>query len=301
MGKRVVHLNAVSDCVLLSFYPEHAQRIYLSKKQAELRKSFPESSRLVFIYETAPVAALTGAFTVKEAIKTSVPRAVALAAAAGIGASRAATYYGDRENGWVIKIGIAVKFHRPITLGELKERDHYFTVPQTFAYLNRFEGLTQELLFRLQRESESAVTLRPLSERNRDTFEKLVRSEIGSAYEDIDEDFLNQTMEETVGLESAFSTKAKYVLEAVWRGHAIGFTVLTKKTYGAWKSGPTILLPEFRGFGFGQTLRKKIQEFCIKRRAIGIYCTCAESRPAVVSYLLTSGMMFQARLREHLS
>jgi hypothetical protein len=36
------------------------------------------------------------------------------------------------------------------------------------------------------------------------------------------------------------------------------------------------------------------------RGARSIYCTCAETRPAVVSYLLNSGMLVQARLRSHL-
>jgi predicted transcriptional regulator/GNAT superfamily N-acetyltransferase len=253
------------------------------------------------MYETAPISALTGAFSVKEAIKTSVPEAVALAAAEGVDISRAATYYGERESGWVVRIGLSVRFRHPITLSELKDRDHYFTAPQTFAYLSRFEGLTQDLLYTFQAESQSAIILQQLSEENRNTFIRLVRSEVGSAYEDIDDDFLNQILDDNIGLESAFSTRGKYVLEAVWGEHIIGFTVLTEKIYRAWKSGPTILLPEFRGFGLGQALRKKIQEFCVERGAIGIYCTCAESRPAVVSYLLNSGMVFQARLREHLS
>lgn len=77
--------------------------------------------------------------------------------------------------------------------------------------------------------------------------------------------------------------------------------MLTAKTYGAWKSGPTILLPEYRGLGFGQSIRKCIEAYCVRQGAIGIYCTCAESQPATVSYLLNYGMKFQARLQEHLS
>jgi predicted transcriptional regulator len=294
-------VNRFSDCILLSFYPEHAERIYLGEKRAELRKSFPGSAKIIFIYETAPVSALTGAFIVKEAIKTSVDQAIAIAIAAGVGASRAEKYYAGREYGWIIKIGLAVKFSRTFQLAELKFKNHYFSVPQTFSYLSRTEGMTQELLSAFQKESEAAVRLRPLSSENLAVFEKLVLLEVGNAYEDIDQDFLTQILDEKVVLRSAFSTRAKHVLEVVWGDQLMGFTVLTAKSYGAWKSGPTILLPGYRGLGFGQTIRKRIEEFCIERGAIGIYCTCAESQSATVSYLVNYGMRFQARLNEHLS
>lgn len=294
-------MNVASDCILLSIHPANAKKVYLGHKRAELRKSFPPSARFVFLYETAPVSAVTGAFLVKEAIKTSVQDAVSLASANGVEASRAANYYGDRENGWVIRIGNVVNFRASIPLSTLKERDHYFSIPQTFAYLARFEGLTQELVGTLIRESSSQVKLRPLTLENRGRFESLVKDEVGGSYEDIDEDFLLQVLNGNLGLESAFSTRGKKVFEALWGDDVVGFTVLTEKTYGAWKTGPTILLPEFRGFGLGQALRERIECYCAKRRAIGIYCTCPDSRPAVVSYLINSGMVPQARLRKHLS
>src|SRR6266849_4360642 len=96
--------DSLSDCLMLSFYPEHAERIYLGEKRAELRKTFPGSAKIVFIYETSPVSALTGAFWVKEAIKTSVKEAVVLATASGVGTSRAESYYAGRDYGWIIKI-----------------------------------------------------------------------------------------------------------------------------------------------------------------------------------------------------
>lgn len=296
-----MNVDGMSDCLLLSLYPEHAEQIYLGEKRAELRKSFPGSAKFVFIYETSPVSAVTGAFLVKEAIKTSVEEAVVLATASGVGTSNARKYYAGHEYGWVIKIGPVVKFPRPFQLAELKLKNHYFSVPQTFSYLNRSEGVTQELIGALQQESEKAISLRLLSSVNRSGFERLVLSTVGNAYEDIDNDFLNQVLDRKVGLRGAFSTKEKTVFEVLWSDQLIGFTVLTAKTYGAWKSGPTILLSEYRGLGFGQTIRKCIEEYCLRHRAIGIYCTCAESQPATVSYLLNSGMMFQARLQEHLA
>lgn len=210
-----MNLDALSDCLLLSFYPEHAERIYRGEKRAELRKSFPGSAKIVFIYETAPVSALTGAFLVKEAIKTSVEEAVILATAGGVGASSAEKYYAAREYGWVIKIGPVVKFSRPFQVAELKFKNHYFAAPQTYSYLNRSEGLTQELICALQKESERAISLSSFSTENRPAFERLVLSTVGNDYEDIDEDFLNQILDQNVGLKAAFSTKKKTVFEVV--------------------------------------------------------------------------------------
>jgi hypothetical protein len=130
---------------------------------------------------------------------------------------------------------------------------------------------------------------------------QLIRSEVADVYEDIDDDFVEQTLTKQTTESAAFSTRAKHVLQARWDKETIGFTVLTEKSYGAWKSGPTILVPLFRGLGLGQLLRKAIRQYCASHDAISIYCTCPADRPAVVSYLLAAGMQFQARLRQHLS
>lgn len=291
----------LSDILLISLHPEHAARIYLGEKKAELRKTFPGSTKIVFVYETAPVSALTGAFWVKQAIRTSVQEAITLASAGGVGVASAEKYYEGHEYGWVIQIGNVVKFKRPLQLIELKSRNHYFAIPQTFLYLKRSEGLTQELMHTLQMEWQSALQLKPLSDANKGYFEELVTSTVGGAYEDIDRDFLDQVLDRRVGSQAAFSTREKSVLEMLWGNELIGFTVLTEKVYGGWKSGPTALLPQYRGLGFGQSIRRLIEEYCVRRGAIGIYCTCAESQPATVSYLLNNGMRFQARLGEHLA
>lgn len=290
-----------SDLVMLSIRPDHASQIFTGDKRAELRKSFPPGTRVVFLYETLPVSAVTGAFVVREAVRAPVPDAVALAEAHGVDRARAQSYYGERSNGWVVRIGLAARFDAPVRLDEMRRLDHYFSVPQTFAYLERSEALAQTLLARLVDGSKRLVSLRPMSDNARGRFESLMLSEVGDAYADIDDDFVDQVLREAVGLRAAFSTKGKHVLEAVWGDEVIGFTVLTEKWFGAWKSGPSILLPEYRGFGLGQVLRARIEDYCTARRAIGVYCTCSESKPQVVAYLLNSGMKFQARLREHLS
>lgn len=54
--------------VILSIKPKWAELIYLGKKTIEWRKSFPKADNIekVFLYETAPVKAITGFFTLQE-------------------------------------------------------------------------------------------------------------------------------------------------------------------------------------------------------------------------------------------
>ena len=290
-----------SDLLLLTIRPEHAAQIYSGQKRAELRKSFPANARIVFLYETEPVGAITGAFTVLKALQASVSQAVELAAEHGVDPDRAETYYGDRDKGWVVRIGLSVRFETAIRRDELRRRDHYFNVPQTFSYLDRFEGLTQFLMDRFVDASSKNVHLRPITEESRGAFEKLMLTEVGADYDDIDDDFVSQVLNEGVGLRAAFSTTAKHALEAHWGPHVIGYTVLTQKSFGAWKTGPSILLTEYRSLGLGQAVRHAIRKYCVEHGALSVYCTAADTKPTVVSYLLNSGMQFQARLREHLA
>lgn len=294
-------MKTSSNYVLLSIQSEHAERIYAGEKKAELRKSFSEDARIVFLYETAPVAAITGAFLVGHAKKTGVAEAVEIAERNGVAKDRALEYYGTRDKAWVITVSSAVKFGHPIPLSDLRVRDHYFSVPQTFAYLNKYEALTQDLLSVLRIHIDKELSLRPLSEKHRTILGTLIRSEIGQNYEDIDDDFVHQVLDVETSTKSAFSTRNKRVLEFVWREELMGFTVITEKVHGSWKTGPSILLPAFRGAGLGQEMRRVIEDYCRHRGARAVYCTCSDSQPLVVSYLLNSGMHLQARLRGHLS
>lgn len=289
----------VSDCILLSIQPTHARRIYAGDKRAELRKSFPSSARIVFLYETSPTSSITGAFIVQEAVQTGIPEAVIRASAAGVDPERALTYYGQRNSGWVVMVGVAIEFDRAFPLTYLRGKDHYFSPPQTFRYLSREEGITQELFGEVARSGTSRLVLEPLDHEK--AFSTLVKREVGSSYDDIDDDFVRQIINPAIGRRAAFSTLNKYVLQARLANVVIGYTVLTEKKYGAWKSGPTILLPDYRGFGLAQALRRSIRIFCQERHALSIYCTCADSKPSVVSYLLNAGMAFQARLSSHLA
>lgn len=55
---------------LMSIKPKWAQELYREKKTVEFRKSSPPLNSLVFLYESAPVRAVTGCFQV-QAVFTS--------------------------------------------------------------------------------------------------------------------------------------------------------------------------------------------------------------------------------------
>lgn len=293
-------MKVQSDYVLLSIQSDHATAIYRGDKKAELRKSFTSQAKVVFLYETAPVSAVTGAFIVRESFKTSVTEAAKIAQQCGVPEDRALLYYGDRQNGWVIAISFAIKFGEPIPIADLRTRDHYFLPPQSFLYLSKYEGLTQDLIAVLRSHLHNSLKLRALSAARRESISSLIRAEIGSNYEDIDDDFVHQVMDERAGADAAFSTVQKRVLEFVRGDELIGFTVVTIKQHGAWKTGPSVLLPHYRGIFLGQELRQVVESYCKREGARSIYCTCSSSQPSVVSYLLNSGMQLQARLKGHL-
>lgn len=58
--------------IVLAIHPQHARKIYAGEKTAELRRASPvHRIHLVFIYETAPVSAITGMMLVSEVSRAS--------------------------------------------------------------------------------------------------------------------------------------------------------------------------------------------------------------------------------------
>lgn len=294
-------MTSSSPWVLLSIQREHARRIYSGEKKAELRKSFSVDARCVFLYETAPVSSVTGAFIVRSAGRLGIEDILGAVGRYGVTKQRARKYFGGRKYGWMISAGPVVRFREPIEIAMLRQLDHCFRVPQAFAYLRKFEAVTEHLRARFVEEIARSVTLSRLRRTNVDLFGDLIRREVGSNYDDIDEDFVSQVLSGNLARKRAFSTQRKQLLELQWKKEVLGFAVITQKAHGSWKTGPSILLPQYRGIGLGQMLRQKVETYCARAGARAIYCTCSAAQPEVVSYLLNAGMQFQARLKEHLA
>ena len=61
--------------VILSIHPKYAKAIYEGRKHWEFRKAPPPLFREMYVYESAPVSAVTGTITFSESV-TGVPLAV---------------------------------------------------------------------------------------------------------------------------------------------------------------------------------------------------------------------------------
>ena len=288
------------DLALISIKPEHAKQIYAGEKRAELRKSFGSAIRIIFMYETAPVSAVTGAFLVGRLENLPVGELLDLVGEYGVPSERARAYYGKRNTGWVITVRSAVKFKREIPLSKLQSINHQFAPPQSFAYVSLGDSTGQTLHDALLASMESRLAVRPIAHGNKERFAQEIRETVRRSYDDIDEDFIGQVVDPEIGVDAAFSTLRKHIVEVRLGDQVIGFSALTEKAHGSWKTGPTILLPDFRGLMLGGVLRRKIEMFCKSRGAVAVYCTCASNSAPVVAYLLNSGMQIQARLRRHL-
>lgn len=291
------------DHLLLPIKSEHALNIYEGAKRAELRKSFTcSSSPIIFLYEVSPIGAVTGFMVSSKRLNLPVEECVAHAAQLGINEQRSAAYYGNREKGWVIEIEEAFRFGEPIKLRELQEINHYFRVPQGFGYLNKYDALTHRLVEALQDFFRNSVSLkRCRTKADMLLFKELIFSTVGMSYEDIDDDFVQQNLDAGLEDKAAFSTKEKRVLAISVHSINIGYTVVTLKKSCAFKTGPTVLFPKFRGLGVGTIIRLGIEEYCKKNGAFKVYCTCPVDKPHIVSYLLNSGLRLEAVLSRHLS
>jgi hypothetical protein len=99
---------------------------------------------------------------------------------------------------------------------------------------------------------------------------------------------------------AGFFTKKKEVLSIYdERRKCVGFTTLTYKSGECVKTGPTILLQQYRRAGYGQATRKAIEERVRKLGVRKIYCTCPETSEDTVQYLLASEMRIEAHLERH--
>lgn len=293
----------MADHILISIRSEHSNSIYEGIKKAELRKSFSSTgSSIVFLYEVAPVAAVTGFIVTSETVHGSVDECVARATELGVPRERSVAYYGKRQKGWVLEIAFAKRFSAPVSLKELQQINHYFRVPQTFGYLNKYDALTQKLISSLHEALRRAFRVKKVRSKNDlFPFRQMIMETVGESYQDIDDDFLQQNLDAPQQEDASFSTSEKRVLAIMADSFVIGYAVVTVKKTKCFKTGPTVLVKAFRGMGVGTLIRQEVEKYANKLGAIKLYCTCPINRPSIISYLLNSGMQLEAVLNKHLS
>lgn len=296
-----------SSALLLSIKSEHADRIFNGSKHYELRKVLPkEKFGRVFLYETRGIG-VVGFFDVGRILKKPIQQLWGTVREGATTRRRFFEYFANCKEGYAIEIRNPFRFKSPVSAKRLNGDFTRLVPPQSFLVLNPGQPLytileTERATTLLA--SPPRVTLRRISKDQHETYRRLVYRYISPHYEDIDASFADANLRiHEQGVDSAgFFTVRKEVLSAYSvRGTCIGFTTLTFKSGGCVKTGPTILLKQFRGRGFGAATRRAIEERAQKYSCRKIYCTCPDNAEATIRYLLASGLRIEAHLERHYS
>ncbi len=122
--------------VVLAVHPRFAQLIYEGSKRVELRRSFGGlGTRVAFIYETAPVSAVTGFFLLK-GFRTMSPRLAwrEFDGKLGLTQDEFRSYVQGRDEVKILEIGKTARLPSPLPLRAFTGRD---SAPQSFCYVSR--------------------------------------------------------------------------------------------------------------------------------------------------------------------
>ena len=212
-------------------------------------------------------------------------------------------YFSGWDNGYAIEVQRPLRFSRPLFPEELKERVPSFTAPLSFL-LVRPNGKLFDMIEQRRRDEmmPHRITLRDIDANERMLYQQLVKDEIAPKYDEITEDFAESILAtHSLGFDpNGIFTKSKSVLAATTkRDGMVGFTTLTFKRGGSVKTGPTILLPQFRHRGYGYEVRRAIARRVQGQGVRKLYCTCPENDYSVIKYLLKAEYKVEAHLNAH--
>ncbi|HEY1800308.1 MAG TPA: hypothetical protein VGG46_05170 [Terriglobales bacterium] len=294
--------------LLLSIRPEHSHRIFAGSKRFELRKVIPAVPfKRVFLYETGG-AGIVGWFDVGRVFKQPITKLWKTVGTAATSRERFLSYFSSTKEGFAIAILNAHRFKTSISITELNGDAFKLQPPQSFIILQPsaplFALLEAARQQTLKIESPKVVSLRRITRAQREAYTSLVTRHVGANYDGIDEGFAKSNLRiHDLGFDpSGFFTTSKEVL-GIHKSNksCIGFTTLTHKSGGCVKTGPTVLLPQYRSKGYGQATRKEIEDYVVRHKARKLYCTCPDTSIEVMRYLLAAGMRVEAHLANHYS
>jgi predicted transcriptional regulator len=121
--------------VILSIKPEFANKIFDGTKKFEFRRAIfkNEKVKTVVVYASSPMQMVIGEFEIERILKADLNTLWAETREyAGIEEAFFYEYFGDKEQGFAIKIKKTRKYGTPLCL-----REHYnVQPPQSFLYLN---------------------------------------------------------------------------------------------------------------------------------------------------------------------
>ena len=125
--------------VLISLKPKHADCIFSGNKTVELRKRRPriEPGTSVWIYATAPIAALKGCARL-ERIVSGTPAAIwkEFGTSTGVSKNEFDKYFVNRKSAHALVLGDVKILKRPVRLKSMRRLVQGFHPPQFFCRLN---------------------------------------------------------------------------------------------------------------------------------------------------------------------
>ncbi|QDV34874.1 GNAT family N-acetyltransferase [Tautonia plasticadhaerens] len=289
--------------LLLSIRPQHAARIFDGQKKFELRKALPKKRfARVYLYESGG-RGIVGCFDAGRVIHRPLDDLWESVGEHATTRERFDAYFGSWQKGYAIEVLAPLKFSRPLRPPELKDAIPTFTAPQSFLLLQPGEGLFNVLEEkRNEHLGNRSIRLERIRPENRDCFIEIVTEEISRNYDEITQGFAESLIKlDALGEDpNGIFTISKEVYSAYDAQHGlIGFTTLTFKLGGAAKTGPTILFPDYRGKGYGTSLRSKVVELAKQRGLRKLYCTCPDTELPVIRHLLGNGYRVEAHLTAH--
>jgi|SRR5579863_1944029 len=304
-GKRLGRLGGHATALLLSIRPQHAHRIFEGSKHFELRKVLPTTSfGRVFLYETGG-AGIVGWFDVGEIIKKPINQLWTTVGTAATTREAFYSYFAQVTEGFAIKIKDAHRFQNPVNASKLNGDRLKLLPPQSFIILESGQPLYMFLEAERQatlRDDLPRLKLKKIKRAQRKAYEKLVLKHISPNYEGIDESFARANLKiHDLGFDPAgfFTTKKEVLAVHNSRGACVGFTTLTYKSGRCVKTGPTVILRQYRRRGYGQATRRAIEGRVGNLQMRKIYCTCPDTADETIRYLLASGMRVEAHLECH--
>jgi len=121
--------------VLLSIKPEFARQIFTGKKKFEYRRiMFKQPVNRVVVYASSPMKMVIGEFIVKEILFEDLKSLWCRTRhQSGISRKYFYLYFSDKNKGYAIRVGRAIKYKKPRPLHEV----YRMRAPQSFAYLKK--------------------------------------------------------------------------------------------------------------------------------------------------------------------
>jgi predicted transcriptional regulator len=302
-----ISVDKNKNAILLSIRAEHAYRIFTGSKHYELRKVIPVLPfNRVFLYETGGTG-IIGCFDVGRIIKAAKAKLWEQVGIAATTLERFNSYFSSVNEGYAIEILNPIRFDQPLTVEQLNGDFIKLNPPQSFIMVRPGQPLYRILEDRRKRmlalRPAFNLTLKRIRMSQRRDYKQLVKTHVGSQYDDIDDSFAASTLQiHDLGSDpSGFFTTKKEVLAIYDHKTCLGFTTLTYKSVGCVKTGPTMLYEQFHRKGYGLATRRAIEARLRPLHIRKIYCTCPDTAQTTIRYLLASGLRIEAHLERHYS